>query len=312
MVTIDVAIYPDRAASIRAGLDPSATSVAVDLDAITQDERDLLADHTATPVAVTTPTVEALLDALRAAAAEERKKLNTILEAYRTTLRERRVKTWTSQTKDGGITYEVVQPDWPSGRAFAGGAWSSVVGKHHLKLREITESDEAAAWTAELEATNKQVRDAAWVEQRNLDRQQAEDRERGIARLREWAIQNGSERVRLLIEEDMNAWLAIAEDEFFAAHTPASYLPLADDQVEDSWPAPTAAEIRALRAARETSESDTALSNARLARLTTNPADQPKSSHIAFGLDITSPTGAVRSAWQAVPAPETEPDHEPG
>jgi hypothetical protein len=58
MVTIDVPIYPDHAASIRAGLDPAAASIAVELDAITPEERDLLADHGGVPVTVTTPTVD--------------------------------------------------------------------------------------------------------------------------------------------------------------------------------------------------------------------------------------------------------------
>lgn len=60
MVTITVHIYPERAATIRAGLDPETTHLEVDLDAISQEERDLLADHTSQPVYVTTPTAEHL------------------------------------------------------------------------------------------------------------------------------------------------------------------------------------------------------------------------------------------------------------
>lgn len=245
--------------------------------------------------------VEALFDALRAAVAEERSNLETVLEAYRVTLRERTVKTWTSETKPRGITFEVVHPDWPSGRTFAGGAWSSVIGKHYLKVREITESDEAAAWTTELEAINKQARDAAWSQQRDLDRQQEEARLHGITLLLDWAIQHGSERVRLLIEEGMKAWLTIAEDEFFDAHTPRGYTRIAADQVEDSCPAPTAAEIHALRAARETAEIDEALSDVRLARIGTASADPPMHSVTAVDLEITAPHTVVRTVWRSLP-----------
>lgn len=310
MATIDVPVHPDRSASIRAGIDPGTTSVPVDLDAITQAERDLLADHDATPVAVTTPTTAALFDALRTTADQERAELDTILDAHRAILRQRRVRTWRNETKPNGVKYDVVQPDWPNPRSIRGRDRAKVARSDYLKVREITESEDARAWAEELEATNQRAREAAWAQQQELDQQEALERERSIDRLRCWATEHGSERVRLLIEESLGAWCTVAEDEFFETHTPHGFVPVADNQVDTPLPAPTATEIHALRAARETAAADPALSNVRLALITTYVTHEPKRDHTAVGLDITAPHGASLAVWETVtlePVPGEEP-----
>lgn len=267
MVVLQVAIEPDRAASIRAALDPATTTLEVDLDAITQDERDLLADHDGRPVPVNTPTVEDLFAALRAAAAEELEVLTEILDAHRDVLRERRVKTWQKPVAaSDDETYTVAQPDWPEyGRgAIRTRDWTPVIVKHRDKIHEITHGEEAATWTRELEAHNKETRERALNQRHEANRAEDRAREEGIARLKAWAIENGSERVRLLIEENIATWYGLAEDEYFAHHTPAGFTPLTDDNDVRSLPVPDVPDILALREARRIAATDDALSEPHL------------------------------------------------
>lgn len=302
MVTIDVPIYPDRAASIRAGLDPGAASIAVDLDAITQEERDLLADHGGKPVTVTTPTVEDLFEALRTAAAGERAKLAEILDAHRAVLQERRVRTWREQLPSGGAAYDVVEPDWPNvGRGTPWRRnWGEIMARHHDKVRQITHGDEAAAWLRELLTLNTESRQRARNEQHELDQARQREHEQGIARLKEWAMRNSSERVRLLIEEEMDSWFSAAEDEYFADHTPDGFAPLTDGDHVRSLPAPDAADIHALRDARRIAAAVAALGEPELVWIGKVVGPDQIPGGPAVRLAITGPHGAQRAVWRAV------------
>jgi len=308
MVSIDVPIYPDRAASIRAGLDPGAASIAVDLGAITQEERDLLADNSGKPVSVTTPTVEDLFEALRAASAEEQATLAEVLDAYRAVLQERRVKTWREQLPSGGATYDVVEPGWPNvGRGIPGRRnWGEVMAKHQDKVRQITHGDEAAAWLRELVTLNTESRERARNEHHDIEEARNQERDHGIARLREWALRNGSERVRLLIEEEMDSWFSVAEEEYFTLHTPEGFTPLADDDYVRSLPTPDAADIHALRDARRIAAAEDALGEPELVWIgkVIGPGQLP--GRPAVRLAATGPHGAQRLVWRAV-AEDTSP-----
>lgn len=309
MVTIQVPIYADRAATIRAGLDPAAESIAVDLGAITQGERDLLADHIGAPITVTTPTVEDLFEALRAKAAAADATLAEILAAHRAVLRERRVKTWQEPiVSSGEETYEVAAPDWPHiGRGAAGATDPlAVMAKHRDKVHEITHGEQAAAWRRELDEINKNARERALQEWREAEEAKERAREAGIAELKEWATRNGSERVRLLIEENMASWYGLAEDEYFAAHTPEGFTLLTDEDVVRSLPVPDAPDIHALREARRIAADDDALTEPHLVWIGKVDGTGQASGHSAVRLVITGPHGARCLVWRPVgdePAP---------
>lgn len=315
MVTIQVPIYVDRAATIRAGLDPSTESIAVDLDAITQEERDLLADHMGAPIAVTTPTVEDLFETLRATAAAVDALLAELLEAHRDVLRERRVKTWQEPIMSfGEETYEVTEPDWPRIRrtAVPGGPDPlDVMAKHRDKVREITHGAQAAAWRRELDAINQESRDRALREWHEAEEARTRARDEGIARLKEWAMTNGSERVRLLIEENMATWYGVAEDEFFADHTPAGFRPFVDNPYAPPLPAPDAADIHALREARFLAATDDCVGDPALVwlRRPAGPEHDPGGS--AVQLTITAPHGSTPVVWRWVSTSHSLTTHQP-
>jgi hypothetical protein len=302
MVRIDVAIYPDRAASIRAGLDPDTTSIAVDLDAITQEQRDLLADHSGEPVTVATPTVEDLFDALRAVAAEEQATLTEILDAHRAVLQERRAKTWQEPLPSGEVTYDVVKPDWPAaGRAIPGrDTWSPVMAKHHRKVHQIIHGSEATEWMRELDALNADSRARARRTQRDAEEARQREHEQRIARLRQWAMRNGSERVRLLIEEEMTAWIDVAEDEYFTLHTPDGFTPLTDDYYARPLLAPEADDLHALRDTRLIAAADDALGEPDLAWIGKNTRRDQLSGRSAVRLAVSGPHDVQRLVWRAV------------
>lgn len=311
MVTIDVEIYPERAASIRAGLDPATTVITVDLDALTEEERDLLADHSGHPVTVTTPTVEDLFDALRTAAVEEQATLAEILDAHRAVLQERRVTTWRDNLPSGDAAYDVTRPDWPDSRRGAPAPgrrdWTDVMAKHHAKVHQITHGPEATEWVRELDILNNQSREQARQAQRDADEARDREQQQAIARLREWAIGNGSERVRLLIEEEMHSWLDVAEDEFFAAHTPEGFVPLVDEDHVRLLPAPDAPGIHALREARLIAATDDCLGDPILVWIGQLAGPDQTPGGPATRLTITGPHGATRLVrrWVAENSPET-------
>ncbi|KRF20118.1 hypothetical protein ASG90_19380 [Nocardioides sp. Soil797] len=319
MVVIQVAIYPERAASIRAGLDPEATTVEIDLDAITQDERDLLADHNGQPVNVTRPTVEDLFAALRTAAAKEHEAVEEILDAHRAVLEARKVTTWQERLgTSGDFTYDVVEPDWRRARRSAapgGPDWVAIMARHRDKIREVTEGEEAAAWVRELEAINKDARERALGEWHEAEQAKYREREEGIARLKEWATRNGSERVRLLIEENMATWYGVAEDEYFADHTPAGFTPLTDEDYVLSLPVPDVPDIHALREARRIAATDDALGEPQLVRIGRAGDTSETPGGPAVRLAITGPHGAQCVVWRPVtddhPAETSDGRHAP-
>lgn len=308
MVTIQIPIYPDRAASIRAGLHPDAESIDVDLDAITQEERDLLAEHDGQSVDVATPTLEHLFDALRAAAAEEADTLAEILQAHRDVLRERRVKTWQQPiAASDGETFTVVRPDWPE---YGRGAprprdWTPVIVKHRDKIDEIIQADEATAWTRELEALNKDTRERALGQWHEAQKEKERAREEGIDRLKTWATKNGSERVQLLIEENIATWYGLAEDEYFAHHTPAGFTPLTDDDDVRSLPVPDVPDILALREARRIAATDDALNEPHLVWIGRTSSGETVGGP-AVRLAITAPNSGRLLVWRYV-ADQPEP-----
>lgn len=302
MVSIEVAIIADRAASIRAGLNPEATSVQVDLDAITQVEPDLLADHDRPPVAVDLPTAEALFDVLRATEAAEQAKLAEILDAYTTTLQQRRTKSWQNHLKPSGTAYDVLAPDWPSVPMNDRG-WSQTIAKHRDKDNAITESPDALTWRTTIDKANKHAQQQAWTRQQEQQEQEALEQRHAVERLRDWALEHGSERVQLLIEEDIPTWYGLAEDEYFTAHTPQGFAPLAEDETAHAVSVPTAEDIHALRAVRTIAETDPVFDQARLAAIATFSQAGRTFKHIAAGLTITAPHGAQHTVWRAVAKP---------
>lgn len=301
MVAIDIAVYPDRAATIRAGLDPATTTITVDLDAITPDERDLLADHAGSPIPVATPTVKDLFQALRDAAAEERARREQLLGVYADALRERRTTTRREQITPGGVGYDVIRPDWPISRSLFGRTHDpNLLFRYRDEIREITEGDEATTWINEIEKINHAARQRALTEQRQADEATARERDEAVERLRVWARDHGSERVRLLIEEDYPSWHDIAEGEFYIAHTPNGFTPLTGDHVVMTLPAPEPADIHALRQARQIVAAEECLGDPKLVRVFLDAAHE--TAHPALQLTITGPHGGHRIVWHPVHA----------
>lgn len=322
MASIDIPIYPERAASIRAGLDPDVRSLSVDLEAVTAEERDLLAAHGRNPVEVTTPTVASLFEALRRAAADERARVDKVRDAYLTVLRERRVKIRRRHITPGGVSYDVIEPDWPSWRNLAGRDWQMLMLAHRDVSVAITQSEEARAWVEELERANQAAHDHAWAQQRAADEAEERGRAQAVARLRAWALEHGSARVRLLIEEDFESWYQVAEAEFFEAHTPAGFAALTHGHTLSTLPAPTAEAIHALREAREIAAADDRLGEPWLAQLAANAGPGSLRTPVVC-IRITGPHGAQRTVWCAtveVTSPDSrrrdavdeEPPHPPG
>jgi hypothetical protein len=79
----------------------------------------------------------------------------------------------------------------------------------------------------------------------------AQAREDGEKRLRTWAAEHGSTRLHLLMEEEHQSWVGIAEDEYIAAHTPAGYRQFPPNAEERVRTKPEEADILALREARQ-------------------------------------------------------------
>jgi hypothetical protein len=306
MVVIQVAIYPERAATIRAGLDPTTTSVAVDLEAITQDERDLLADHDGNPVDVATPTVPDLFASLRASAADERTRLDQVRDAFLAVLRERRTKTWQREIKPGGVAHDVAEPDWPSWRNLGGTDWERLLVRHRSEIQSITEGDEALAWTSELENLNRAAHHHAVAAQSAAEEAAEHQRQNATARLREWVTDHGSPRVCLLVEEGYESWYALAEDEFFTAHTPDGFTPLSDDHHVRSLPAPEARDIEALRDARLVAAAEEVAGEPDLIWVGRVPGPGLAPGLPAIRLTLTAHNGAQRSIWRPTsPEPST-------
>jgi hypothetical protein len=141
-----------------------------------------------------------------------------------------------------------------------------------------------------------------------LYRRRQEEAERRKDRLRKWALSSGSQRVRLLLEEAHPAWLPVALDEFFAAHTPEGYSALTDEYEERERTKPTVQDILALREARRLVEaSGGVLRNPRMAwlvRYEENEEDEDEcevaEKFSAIVLDVAAPTEDVRSVFRRV------------
>jgi hypothetical protein len=173
-------------------------------------------------------------DAREAAEQAERERVaREVREQALQVLRERR-----TTTRSWG---EIV-PDWPVTWGEAGRA----------ALDEVRALPEAQAWLAELQEQNARAKAEAEAA-REAERAKAEaERERALAQLREWALQHGSERVRLLIEEQHRSWRVIAEEEFLRAHVPQGWVALDDlgSFAVRERTKPQVADILALREAR--------------------------------------------------------------
>ena len=89
-------------------------------------------------------------------------------------------------------------------------------------------------------------------------------------RLKEWGLANGSELLRLRIEEEIN-WIKLAKNEFIKAHSPEGYGSIPADDVKDRTN-PKAEEILELRRLRKLcEESDGTLQDPELAWYVDNP-----------------------------------------
>jgi hypothetical protein len=124
------------------------------------------------------------------------------------------------------------------------------------------------------------------AEQRH--REQQARYERAMETLWAWAREHGSEHVRLLHDEELR-WYGVAQDEWYAAHTPDGYARAGEYERDDSSYVPTADEILALRDARLL-EGDT-LSNARLGTVYED-VDDPEGRRAVL-ITLTGPLGAT-------------------
>jgi len=349
---MQIHLTPSPAAYIRGGYDPDTqTTITVDLAALTEGQRTLLAEYTALDlrgqhrllrsphtqhlIPVTAPTTEAVLDAAAAvreadraraeqAQAREQARVQAEIATMLDALRSRPERTglrYLRQSAPGApaedvssiisgpgvcVEYEIPRADWP----------------FHLaseQVRAIQESADARAWQADLDARAEAARAQAvarlaaeWEGHRARearDQRQEED-------LRTWALEHGSDRMRLLLEEEHDAWRAIAEGEYLDAHTPEGFTRLPESYVRKDRTKPAAADILALREARALVEEDITLSAPEMEWIVSyRPADPDDEDEwaqrnsdgdvvaekfAAITLVVTAPTGVTRTVMRRV------------
>lgn len=368
MATVIFTIRANRADFIRAGADPATKSLAVNLAEIDAEGRELLASYAEAndalhPVEVSAPTVQALLGALadqrvvqqekaaqedntrRALIAELRdviadrktrerqgEKPSTRVAQARKALEGRALRARVQLTLRTLVSFSAIEPDWP---------WQFTSFKP-FHLDEALDGTDGQAWLAELDCENQERFEAAEAaEIRRLGDLVAAGEAAlaaaadGLSRLKQWGLDSGSERVRLLIEEDHPGWESVCADEFLEVHTPDGYEPMptvialpagevavSDTDVKDRTK-PQAADIHALRSARALcAASPVALPAAeRVRQHEIQVLSEPELAWVVLtgtagewdsepwevtdkwagvGLTVTAPNGASRTAWHRV------------
>jgi hypothetical protein len=274
---IEVELYVNREARtwIAGGYDPGPADredvpVQVDLSALSAEDRALLAryvrlwrqgghqtyrlgDASGRPLLVEAPTLGAILAACRQAEeqeAAEKAERKARYEADIAAILSAPVSAWIEYDRDGAaFLRELPSLDQvldPYGR--------------YPSDERVQQRREEVRLSAEYQAA------AAEAEQRRRAKEEAEAaaRAEGEARLRAWALEHGSERARLLIEEGHRAWASVAEREFIKSHVPHEWRLLdqlcaqygLDECSEKERTKPTAEDIRALRKARQLAADD--------------------------------------------------------
>lgn len=337
-VTVTFPVISDRAAFIRAGHDPEISSIAVDLETIDQNGRALLADydtHRLTAIKVTAPTAEALVDALQRRADEKKatdaereelvkNALEKMLDHYRKKISQRkadelRKPVHVDAPEEGWYIHKTANLSGPADMSKAQHLChdDSTAAREVIQRAEATVAEwpELKAWENELHKENEAARAKAKAEaeqQKELKKAKADE-------LRAWGVDHGSQRVRLLIEEDHIAWKTITEDEFLDQQTPAGYAPV-PVPVRDRTK-PKAADLLALREARTLAEaSNGVLTEPRMGWIVTyrTPSEGdadwddrdadgevPDRKYAAIGITVTTPTGKTRDVWHEVTDDDT-------
>lgn len=330
---MQILVRVDQRRAIREGVDaPSSTAhIEVDPAQLTPAQREVLADfaregHDATQeiatwrhgysrrdrISVTRPTSEALIAELDRIATERAAWIEEIeaREAERQARIDREAREaleavagqteeieiwideWGYISSHGVISRKVIAPKLPS-------CWPGKASPELEAQRREIEAEREAAIKAAKEAALPELR--AKLEAYEAEREAA--RQAAIDALRAWALEHGSQRLRLLIEEDMD-WQAVAEDEYIYAHTPEGFGPLDDvchDEVIELAPAERT--ILALREIRKLVEKSDALSDPEIVRIVEHcPAsegelDDPNFEYEAIRLVVSSPLGKSREVY---------------
>lgn len=307
--TIMVKAEVDTEASIAAGYDPTQTTIAVDLEALSEEERSLLSRHVAkgrdgqlntgpSSVKVGTPTAASLVAALLHFEAVEVKRAKEAAErdAEAAAMAERLVHVLEGATVDQ--LAKALEDAYDQRRALEDLARKIGSGVDLQEAKLPAELPEALA------ANMQTAKDLNAERKRAADEAAAAAKAARIDAVRAWATEHGSERVQLLLEEDHKAWLAVAEDEFLEAHIPQGWEPY-PYSVRDRTK-PTIEDVQALRAARELTQEDSSLTHPRMAwvviyraatedEIDEGDADEDgdvvDEKYSAIFLDVITPTG---------------------
>lgn len=123
-------------------------------------------------------------------------------------------------------------------------------------------SPEWKSWTAEIDAANKAHHAAEKAAEDKAKAKEAAAVEAGKAKLAEWTRQHGGETAKLRLEEGLESWVSAAKEDY--AESVWSIFGLDEAEVPDGYEfrrgnsgeklSPSAAEIKALRAARAQAE----------------------------------------------------------
>lgn len=305
----------DRAAALRAGHATDGATVMLDVDPATlsQQERDSLAqcmrgDDCRSSINDLPDLLAPSVDALRVALAERQ-----------ANLAERAAKQAADEAAQGATVARVIErcrglpigdlysrhtgeksicqmhdhTDGPLDYGFPAGRQAAVAATgRDDEYRAALERDRVADAEAEAEAE-------AATEVKS--RRQAADRQAALDELAAWADAHGSERLSAMRQMQFGDWVAVAEQEFFDAHTPAGYSHEAYERSDTSAERqkPTLPELQELRRLRALVEaSGDVLADPRLqwhtvrARFDDNIGEEIEAEHYAAtDVDVVAPTG---------------------
>lgn len=326
MAIITVRVSPDAPAYVRGGHDPSNNTIQIDLDTLTEAERDLLARRLVAdngymirtarghwPITVTAPTVEALLEAIRTEEAEiarRRVEEEAAMAAYLQALEGLSAADMAGESDWGILRIAQERAGDPKPPALTSEIVKKVFGNPPPWLRERLEK------ARKIEAERK-AEEARRREEQEAQRRAAEAA--ALEALRRWAEAHGSERVKLLLDEQHKAWRKVAEAEYIASHTPAGFVPeqaIGETVGVRERTTPTVADIKALREARALVAGSEALRDAELCWLVVyrkatqeeleqgladSDGDIVTGRHAAVSVAVVAPTGARQTVYRIIP-----------
>lgn len=275
-----IQIHPDNAKWIEAGIDPTRDVIDVDLGDLSEGQRKVLArsltEDLRNPgvfslkrrVYPANNTIEAVIDSLLAHEEEE---------AVGKREEEERIRRNTIEVLDGRITkkrYVHISQDTPDSPPAVGGDTNGVTVDYtqlepdwpYLRDPDVVNGDAAREWLAEIEAENERRRaeaeaklPAAWEAKAAIEAEHQSQ----LSALRDWAVDHGSRRAKLLVEEDHTGWVKVAIRDWIVAHTPEGFTDGAmfGNADERERTVPTVRDIDSLRAARKLCEEDKWLSD---------------------------------------------------